>query len=266
MLGFTENEIEFWFKDEIEKVMVKKTYSLKEEVMTELKKHYNGFNMNPYSENSLFNPFSIQKYFRKEGKLENYFANSGGTEILFKLLKTQSYERLTEFLTHILNEKQMIPIDIQEFINAKNWEVFQNDFYQIALDAGHLTFGKIGNQYFLKVPNEEMRENFSSLINTFFFKNANYNSLYTTLVSLDFENFFKTLDTIVFQNGSIMNLKDRIIEGIDQANYEIFLHQACSIAVKEMLIYLKKTLKISEYQFENEKVMTGSNGNKILNY
>ena len=47
-----------------------------------------------------------------------------GKEILYKLLKTQSYERLTEFLRHILNEKQIIPIDIKEFINAKNWEVF----------------------------------------------------------------------------------------------------------------------------------------------
>ena len=100
--------------------MAKKKYSLKKQVMTELKKHFKGFLLNPFGENSLFNPFSIQKYFHNEGNLFNYFANSGGTEILYKLLKTQSYEKLTEFLRHILDEEQMIPINIEEFINAKN--------------------------------------------------------------------------------------------------------------------------------------------------
>ena len=209
LLGFTENEIKFYFQNEIEKVGVLKKYSLQDEVMIELKNHYNGFLMNPYGENSLFNPFSIQNYFHNDGKLDNYYANSGGTEILYQLLKTQSFKTLTEFLRHILDKNQMIPIALKDFTGAKNWEILQNDFFQIALDAGHLTFTKIDDKYFLKVPNEEMRQDFSKLINTFFFKNANYDSLYATLVSLDFEKNFKTVNTIVFQNKSILNLKDK---------------------------------------------------------
>ena len=108
-----------------------------------------------------------------------------------------------------------------------------------------------------------MRQDFSKLINTFFFKNANCDGLYATLVSLDFEQFFKTVNTIVFQNKSILNLKDRRSESLDQANYKIFLHQACSIAVKEMLIFAKNDMKILEYQFAIEKVVTGSNSKKI---
>ncbi len=264
LLGFTEDEIKMNFSRSIEKTRNLKSYEQTQQVMDELKKHYNGFLMSSYAENSLYNPYAIQNYFRNDGNLKNYFAESGGTQILYNVLKTQSFEILTQFLRYILNEENKIPIKINEFMKPKRWEALKNDFLQISFDAGHLTLDKQKDNFFLKATNEEMRESFSELIKEFFFNNENYDSLLKTLIEFDFKNFFNFLEKIVFQNKSILNLKDRDKENKDQADYEVFLHQACSIVLKEMAIYAKKNSLIMDYEFYNEKVLNTSEGNEVF--
>ena len=182
-----------------------------------------------------------------------YFAESGGTKILYDALKSQSFEQLTDFLKYILDEEKKIPIDIQKFMEPKPWNIFRNDFNQIAFDAGHLTLEKIGNNFFLKATNQEMRENFSKLINEHFFKNQNYDTLFHNFEKHDLRGFFNSLESIVFQNKSILNLKDRNPESLKQAKYEVFLHQACSIAILEMLIYAKDKKKFKIMSFSMKK-------------
>ena len=207
LLGFTAEEIGTNFSKSIEDIMKIKNYENKEDVLKELKSYYNGFRMSHNATISLYNPFAIQNYFRNDGDLIPYFAESGGTKILYDALKSQSFEQLTDFLKYILDEEKKIPIDIQKFMEPKPWNIFRNDFNQIAFDAGHLTLEKIGNNFFLKATNQEMRENFSKLINEHFFKNQNYDTLFHNFEKHDLRGFFNSLESIVFQNKSILNLK-----------------------------------------------------------
>ena len=107
---------------------------------------------------SIYNPFSIQKYFAAEtGQLQPYFANSGSTKQLFMLLSGLSFWDLNKFLQFFMNEDCRIPIDKNQMIKKKEWNVFLKDIYQIAFDSGHLTYTSKNGEFFLKVPNNEMR-------------------------------------------------------------------------------------------------------------
>jgi len=140
----------------------------------------------------------------------------------------------------------------EEMIKPKRWEKFLSDPYQIAFDSGHLTYSKENGKYFLKIPNQEIRMDFSTMINTFMIKNKTYDSMMEFLLEGNFKDFFDTLEKITFKNKSILNLKDRNEAAKDQANYEVFLHQACSIALKEMLLDSKKRERIMDFKFLNE--------------
>ena len=222
-----------------------------------LERYYNGYLPSPYATTRIYNPYSIQRYFESgTGEFKTYFANSGSTKQIFLILKQLSIQELNEFLQAILNENYMIPIGKNDMITRKEWSDFLDNFYQIAFDSGHLTYAMKDGKYFLKIPNEEMRIDFSVMIQKYLMakkQTSIYNDMISFLEKKDFKGFFQNLELVTFENKSILNLKEKL-DGIqDQINYEVFLHQACSIAIKEMLINSKNGNMISFFEFINEK-------------
>ena len=195
--------------------------------MKELKTYYNGCLQSPFAETPIFNPTSIQHYFANDGNLQDYFSWTGGTELLFKLLKKQSIKMLSKFFKEVLIDHKGIETEKNSMITPQNWLSFKNDFYQIAFDAGYLTYSFENQNCFLKIPNQEIRNDFSKLIKTQMLNDCcSYKYLLQLFINENFEEFFKNLDLLVFHKNSILNLKDRMNESIDQTNYEVFLHQA----------------------------------------
>lgn len=256
MLGFTKDEINQNFDEIIPKILQKAEKSY-DRFWNDLERYYNGYLPNPYATTSIYNPYSIQRFFSDEtGELTPFFANSGSTSQLFLILRGLSLEKLNQFLQFFINENYLIPIDKDQMIKKKEWYVFLNDIYQIAFDSGHLTYTSENGKHFLKVPNQEMRIDFENMVKSYLIcdgDDSTYQIMIENLKNLNFQNFFINLEKITFTTGSILNLKRRK-EGItEQLNYEVFLHQACSIAIKEMLIVSKQRKNIIDFEFLNEK-------------
>ena len=264
MLGFTEKEIIANFGhlfDEFEKLYGK----TEKNIMDEVKFYYDGYLGTPYAKDSLYNAFAIQLYFQRKCVVDNYFSKSGSTKQILLMLKGQSLKDLNEFLQLILQENEKTIVEKGEMITKKEWKVFLDDFRQIAFDSGYLTIFLENGNTFLKIPNQEMRNALIEAINEQILGNLKKNSYESMVFSLQdekFAQFFLELEQITFQEGKILNLKERMEEVKDQANYEVFLHQACSLAIKEMLIYSKHSKIIEDFEFKNEK--TPSKGKTII--
>ena len=168
-------------------------------------------------------------------------------------------ENINQLLQHVLDDNFKMMIEEEEMIQKKEWKLFLKDFNQIAFDAGHLTYSKENGEFYLKIPNQEMRINFSKMIDEYMLTSSEptYKTMIFSLLNERFKDFFEFLDQITFQNKFILNLKNLTFEARDQANYEVFLHQACSIAIKVMLIHEKKEKLITDFGFFNEKVISG---------
>ncbi|SHF35666.1 Predicted AAA-ATPase, partial [Marinitoga hydrogenitolerans DSM 16785] len=83
MFGYTQNELEEYFKDYI-KETAKRFDITKEELLKEMKKYYNGFSFD--GEHYVYNPFSILKFFQKK-KFQNYWFESGSPSFLSKYIE-----------------------------------------------------------------------------------------------------------------------------------------------------------------------------------
>ena len=237
--------------------MLYKTQKTNDQFWETFENYYNGYLPSPYATISIYNPYSIQRYFSSlSGELKPYFANSGSTRQLFLILKRLSMQKLNEFLQIVLEKNYPIPIEKNDMIIKKDWVYFLDDICQIAFDSGHLTYAIKDGKYFLKIPNEEMRFDFSEMIKMHLLvenDTSNYEKMIFSLEKKDFKRFFTLLENVTYKNKSILNLKDRL-DGIqDQLNYEVFLHQACSIAIKEMLISSKINNLICYFEFLNKK-------------
>lgn len=156
------------------------------------------------------------------------------------------------------NENYKIEIKTSEamkIIKPKLWEHYASDFNQIAFDSGYLTMDIEEKKYFLKIPNQEIRNCFSDMIKNCMFNVETYSNLMENLIFLNFKEFFDKLEKITFANGMILNLIEINEESRNQANYEAFLHQACSIALYEMLIESKDSKDIIDFDFLNEEAL-----------
>nr|WP_255350145.1 AAA family ATPase [Marinitoga sp. 1155] len=153
MLGYTQEEIEYYFVEYIEQT-AKKFNITKEELLKEMKRYYNGFSFD--GEHYVYNPFSILKFFQKK-KFQNYWFESGSPSFLSKYIedKKVTYEDLV---------KNTVSSD--DFTTREIEDANANIFFT---QAGYLTFkGKemygFEEKYILDYPNLEVKNSFSKLI------------------------------------------------------------------------------------------------------
>ncbi|KLO24419.1 ATPase AAA [Marinitoga sp. 1197] len=153
MLGYTQEELEYYFEDYI-KETAEKFKITTEELLKEMKKYYNGFSFD--GEHYVYNPFSILKFFQKK-KFQNYWFESGSPSFLSKYIedKKVTYEDLVK------NTVSAMDFSTREIEDA-NANIF---FTQ----AGYLTFKGIKRyglteKYILDYPNLEVKNSFSKLI------------------------------------------------------------------------------------------------------
>ena len=228
--------------------------------MCELERHYNGYKYNVEAKNNLFNAHSIQNYFKSNGKLRNYFAESGGTSILLRSLNQQAIPDLRNYLDLLSDPTKRVKIAAKEFTTPKDWEKLQKDFMQISFDAGYLTIAETaGDKIELKVPNEEVYQDLQILLKDFLIRNDKFGQIMMSLEQKKFIAFISNLEEVAFRDKTVLNLaeKDDIIR--DDANYEVVLHQMMTITF-HLALEEEKKKNSKDYVLLNERKVPEGTG------
>ncbi|WP_375331231.1 AAA family ATPase [Candidatus Tisiphia endosymbiont of Oplodontha viridula] len=142
--GFTQAEV-----DELLTVVPTKTNP------EEIQNWYNGYT---FGGEIIYNPWSIMQCLAREGELDHYWLDSGGTSIIDKVFVS---DEIQEDLTKLL-EGEGIVGKLYKQISLEEIEDNQNIFYSLLLFTGYLNAtlandNKEDPRYCLTIPNKEVR-------------------------------------------------------------------------------------------------------------
>ena len=155
MLGYTQQEFETNFGEQIEAVEKKQDLS-HTDFLAEIKAWYDGFRFEENSE-SVYNPVSLANFFEKGGKFSNYWFETGTPKFLVDLSKSQDFD-----FESTLNE----PVPGIAF---SAFEIDNIDPLTLLLQTGYVTIKgtekKLGETwYHLDFPNREVAGSFNTYL------------------------------------------------------------------------------------------------------
>ena len=177
--GFTENEVDA--------LLLNFNYSNKKE---ELKSWYNGYvvgSKHPVS-TKIYNPWSVLQYIKNGCIPETYWANTGSTDLLERLISeadeiTQKELKLLLEGNSLENKKinqDVILLDLDKE-NREPWSFL---FFAGYLTASNHIFQDKKHYYTLSIPNEEILELYKKLVQTAISKKFTTNKLDELLKAL----------------------------------------------------------------------------------
>lgn len=151
--GYTQNELEDYFKDNIE-LLSKEQNLNREKLLNEIKHWYNGYSWN--GKNRLYNPFSILNLF-SENKFSNYWFATGTPTFLINLIKKQKAE-IIEFENKKITE-----------LTFESYDIKNLNLYSLLFQTGYLTITEVKREeefttYNLSYPNFEVKNSLLSYI------------------------------------------------------------------------------------------------------
>ncbi len=148
LLGYTQEEIESYFADYLEKYCVEKNMTLTE-LLAEIKRWYNGYSWD--SINKVYNPYSILN-FLYSGEFLNHWFSTGTPTMVVKLLNRKYIEDFKD-----------VSLDIFEL---ERYDITQIEKHLVSLlfQTGYLTITKKvdAETFLLNYPNKEVRDSFNS--------------------------------------------------------------------------------------------------------
>ena len=166
MLGYTQNEFETYFAEQISQISENLNMS-KEELLPEIKAWYDGFRFEENAK-SVYNPVSLASFFDHGGKFNNYWFSTGTPSFLIELIKKNRFD-----FDNILSK----PVSSMAF-NA--FEIDKIDPLTLLLQTGYLTIKSMVRKfnmpwYWLDFPNREVSFSFNtSLMNAYTKKSDNF--------------------------------------------------------------------------------------------
>jgi hypothetical protein len=194
--GFTEQEVED----------LAKSYEASDK-MSEIRNWYDGYRIGNLS---IYNPWSILHYFRKKCTPEDYWTNTGSTDLIYLLLKKAGYQAKNTFFK-LLNGQE-VEIKLQKSIVYKDLKTKSTALWSLIVSTGYLTLKNmdLGTSTFsLKIPNEEVRLSLENLLLTWLEDELGLADLYIYTINLflnnDIEGFEHTLNTKFFISFSYSN-------------------------------------------------------------
>lgn len=229
--GYTEQEVERYFKDRIELTAETEKMS-----STELRKKitswYNGYSWD--GRQRVYNPFSILSFFSAE-QFQNFWWHTGTPSFLIKLLRKGMHYQL---------EKVRVGESIFESYTLDNLE-----FRSLLFQTGYLTIHSISklNTYTLGYPNKEVRDSMYQHLLGAFREGSSVDSnplvehIIHALYSKDIAAFIKYIDILFETLPYQIFIKDR----------ESFFHAILHIALHLMGMHIE-----SEVSTANGRVDT----------
>lgn len=154
LLGYTFEEIEDYFSEYLKLIETEQNLS-KEELLTEIKCWYNGYQFSP-KEIKLYNPYSLLYLFSNH-EFKNYWIESATPSFLIELLKKQ-FNDLENLKDLKITDASLGTFDINKI-----------PIVPILFQTGYLTIDKYDpetKEYSLKYPNYEVEESFKKYIVT----------------------------------------------------------------------------------------------------
>ncbi|MFN8576710.1 MAG: AAA family ATPase [Candidatus Sericytochromatia bacterium] len=190
MLGYTEEELELYFKDRVNELAVELEVTY-QETKDILKLWYNGYSWN--AKNFVYNPFSILSVL-DDKKINNYWFNTGTPTFLIKLIK--------DFNLNLIKLEQ---IKLNEY-NFESYDIDNINLYSLLFQTGYLTIKEtIRNdyeyEYVLSYPNKEVKDSMlNNLLNDYAYQqltdDISINEMVRKLRANDLEglmNIFKSI-------------------------------------------------------------------------
>ena len=187
MLGYTQEELENCFQEEIEQLALASRWTI-EQVKNALAQHYNGYR---FSERNLrvYNPFSILRCFHNQ-KFHDYWFESATPSFLIRLLQQEQYA--------------FAEIENLEMLKSMTTYNLEQLFPEVLLfQTGYVTIKEVRDSlYILDYPNREVKQAFVEHI-LFAHTDDIHRNMRSPILQLpasflkqDFEAFFQTIQAI----------------------------------------------------------------------
>ena len=175
IVGFTQDELEFYFKDYIENAALvlnqwekthKYTYDL---ILQKIKENYDGYSFDLKSLHRVYNPWPIVNFLNSPYRdFDSYWFNSGGyrPKILIDYLKSLLNKKHQVSLLDLLNENFKFPTTIEKLTPALESLVEGPFPYEAILyQAGYFTLKRVDvSNFYIGLPNLEVQEAFERLV------------------------------------------------------------------------------------------------------
>lgn len=163
MLGYTEEELEYYFSEHIDECfkLRSRDFGIREEFVAALRGYYDGYRFSPDCEVRVYNPVAIGKYFTEGSAVFNeYWSVTGGLSTLAVRLARSNN------LVTVVDQKLKL-----RFSSINTFDV--TEFSENSIDAsritallfysGYLTISECqGSLYLMDFPNTEVRSFFLS--------------------------------------------------------------------------------------------------------
>jgi hypothetical protein len=162
LLGYTQDELEYYFDPHLQNLSLKLGMS-KAQLLAQIKTWYNGYSWD--AQTFVYNPFSILNMFADQ-RFANYWFATGTPTLLIKLIQ-QTQREVTEFENKIVSEI------VFDSYNLDNLNVFALLFQTGYLTMTHIDTQNLLTEYTLNYPNFEVKQAFI----TYLLANFTHNGL-----------------------------------------------------------------------------------------
>ena len=201
MLGYTQKELEFYFKDRIKGLAKHNKLSQKESIL-KIKKWYNGYRFS-ISDNKVYNPFSTLLLFEQK-HFKNYWFETGTPTFLINLIREKDFDI-----------RKMKNLESSE-IGFSTYEIEELAPLPLLFQTGYLTIAKYHQEsmiYTLDYPNFEVKSAFLAYLMRSFAK-ANLEDIgvigykmFKNIQENNLEDFFQNLKIFFAKIPYTLNLK-----------------------------------------------------------
>ena len=209
LVGYTQKELEFYFKDFIP-VAAKKNEISRKMLLMELKNWYDGYSWD--AKNFVYNPFSVLKFF-SQNKFDNFWFVTGTPTFLSVLARQQKFYDFEEL------ETEQSAFDTFDVENLNT----QAAMFQ----TGYLTIKKYDRKrqrYTLSYPNQEVRKSFLAfLLEAYSFVQVNNVSPWA--IKLEKALFSKDIPMVIdLVNSMFADIPSHIFDGKSEKYYHSLMH------------------------------------------
>jgi len=259
LLGYTEEEIKFYFKEYLEEVMQELKIS-ESELLNKMKDMYNGYSWD--GKNFVYNPYSVLSFLRKR-EFDNYWYETGTPTFLIKYLKQ-----------HLKIPTEISPVSVNS-VSFNKFDFSKIDIISLLFQTGYLTIKKKDidfQEYTLAFPNKEVEISFLTHILDSWVGDekdtvhSSISALKKHLYYLEPEKFMETLKVIFASIPYDYFLQKHAIEALFASNIYIILKMLAAFYKVEVhvnegrmdgVVEVPQAIYIFEFKMESSsKAMT----------
>ncbi len=162
--GYTDEELDKYFGPYMEKYFEDKGIMKDEERKTfrsQIKDYYDGYRFSAESEETLYNPVSIGKFFMDGCYFENYWISTGAQSLVDKIVSDHP-EFFREGVEFSISPEMMKMFKVEDIFSSFS---DAEATYSYLLQSGYLTIRDYRNgRYVLDYPNMEVRETMNAKV------------------------------------------------------------------------------------------------------